>query len=138
MIDPQLSGQALTSRISNCRVFMQEEIDVDAGLAQIVKGAEEVGNEFGIVGDVFKAADGLELARQVIGDLANRGVGIEGAIPGPSIVVIETIATRARMRECSVDERKAGPTKYELARIELRKPCLLRGQAAVCSVLERG
>ena len=113
MIDPQLSGEVLASRIGNCRVLVQDGVDLD--VTQIVKWAKEVGNQFGVVRDVFKAADSFELARQVIGDLANRGVGIEGAIPGTAIVVIETIATRTRMRECSVDERKAGPTKHEFA-----------------------
>ena len=137
MIDPQLSGQFLARRIGNCGVFVQDRVDLGVDITQIVKRPEKVGNKFGVVGDVFEAADGFKLARQMIGNLANRGVGIEGAIPGPAIVVIEAIATRARMRERSVDECKAGPTEYELAWIELRKPGLLRDQPAVCSALKR-
>ena len=64
MINPQLSGKALTRGISNGRVLVQDGIDLD--VTQIVKRAEKIGNQFGVVSDVFKAADGFELARQVI------------------------------------------------------------------------
>lgn len=77
-------------------------VDLDVEITQIVELAEEVGDQFGIVGDVFKAANGFELAGQVIGDLANRGVGIEAAVPGTTILVIEPISTRARVRECGI------------------------------------
>jgi hypothetical protein len=103
-----------------------------------VKWAEEVGDEFSVVGDVFETANRFELACQMIGDFAYRSVRIERAVPGATIVVIEAIATWTRMRECSVDECEACSTKYELPRIQLRKSTLLREQATVCSALKLG
>src|SRR5947199_391297 len=85
-------------------LVVQDWGDLGVDTTQIVKRAEKIGNEFGVVSDVFKAADGFKFPRQVIGNLANRGVGIETAIPGTAIVVIEAIATRTRVRECSVDK----------------------------------
>ncbi|MDA9545020.1 hypothetical protein ACM43_11155 [Bradyrhizobium sp. CCBAU 45321] len=110
---------------------MQNLVNFDVHITQIVEWAEEISNEFSVVGDVFEATNGFKFPRQVIRNLSNRGVCIEGAIPGTPIVVIETISAGACVRKRSVDERKASSTKYQLAWIELRKPGLLRHQPSI-------
>jgi hypothetical protein len=133
----------LAESIRNCRArlgpagyvtagfYVQSRFDRDVERAQIVKQTKEVSDQFGIVSDVLKTAYCFELARQVVGDLANEGLGIECTIPGAPIVIIEAIAAWACMRDCCVDECKTGPAKDQLPRVELRKPGLLRRQAAI-------
>jgi hypothetical protein len=110
---------------------VQNRFDLGVKCAQIVKLTKEVGDQFGVVGHVFEATDGLKLTREMIGDLAGRGLNIETAIPGATRLVVESIPAGTRMREGSIDKCEACPAKDEFARIKLGKSGFLRGKAAI-------
>src|ERR1700730_1687328 len=98
------TGEALPRRIPDCRIAMQRRLRSAVGAAQIVKGTEKVGDQFGVVGRVLEAANRFELARQVVRHFGERGLGVEPAIPGAAVLAVEAIAAWAGMREGGGDE----------------------------------
>src|SRR4051794_3610585 len=137
-LGPQPTGEGLTGGIGDGRIVAQARLRDAAAGTEGVEEADEVGEQLGVVGDVLEAADGLELAGQVVGHLAERGVGVEPAVPGTAAFVVEAVAPRSGMREGGVDERVTGAAEHELTGVEVGEARVLGPQPSVRDALEGG
>ena len=137
-LKPQPFGQCLTSGIGCPDVRTEESAAPELIPARIVERADEIGDEFGIVRDVFKPADSLQLAGEVVCDLGERGFHRKPAIPGAALLAVEAAAAGSRVGEGGVDECVAGAAEDQLARIKVKQAALLRHQPSAGCAFKLG
>jgi hypothetical protein len=66
MLGPQLPSQALAYRVSDRGIAVQSWFDRSVGLTQVVKWAKKVGDQFSVIGDVFKTTDSFQFTGQMV------------------------------------------------------------------------
>lgn len=99
-----LGRQRLAGWITDDGVWVQAVLVVHH-FTQIVKGADKAGKELSIISPVLEAADVAQLAREVIGDLGQRGFNLKGTVPGAVDLRIEAIAASQRIGGVRADAR---------------------------------